>query len=671
MVRNRARPARCVLLAVFVLFAACEESSKSNEDAGTDGGSNTDTDTDTECTDEDPFDLSQCPDTYPEFECTVHVDGDASSSGDGWSWGSAVRTVQAGIDLARCAAVEQGDCDQYQVWVKQGTYYIHQGCREHTVRLREQVALYGGFAGGETALEERDWEANETILDGRDAPDGEKHVYHVVWGRDDAVIDGFTVTGGRAVASADFEDMRNWGGGMEVYKTSPRIENCTFKENVAGFAGGGLDVTEASPTVERCAFLNNSVLNEATSVGGGMAATGSPIVSNCLFEGNSSMGWTGGLDVAGGSPVVTDCVFVGNHAEWGGGLVLWETEDAQVENCLLASNTADFGGALGAAWGTGSVMDCVFAQNSARAGGALGIDNDSLRLEDCVFHSNSASETGGVAFMNSAGQTAFERCSFVGNSALAGGGGVFSQMSDDILISNSTFIGNTASTGAGLWTTGDDETSPGSVSNCTFFMNQALSGSGGVSVEGGSVSVSNSVLFGNEPYEVGYLPLTSPVAVSHSLVEAGYSGPGNLDADPLFAGAPLFDGGAWTAVDYETTDLSTVLTDNAASWEPGALAGLPLELGADDGAIWAEIADNTETEVIVIGDLTGTVEVGQTYAVYDLRLAAGSPCIDAADGDLAPETDKDGNPRVDDPATVNTGVGTPEHVDIGAYEYQP
>ncbi len=54
----------------------------------------------------------------------------------------------------------------------------------------------------------------------------------------------------------------------------------------------------------------------------------------------------------------------------------------------------------------------------------------------------------------------------------------------------------------------------------------------------------------------------------------------------------------------------------------------------------------------------------------DLHLAPGSPCIDAADGAAAPALDMDGNPRVDDPDTPNTGEGPP-WADMGAYEIQP
>jgi len=54
----------------------------------------------------------------------------------------------------------------------------------------------------------------------------------------------------------------------------------------------------------------------------------------------------------------------------------------------------------------------------------------------------------------------------------------------------------------------------------------------------------------------------------------------------------------------------------------------------------------------------------------DYALTAGSPCIDAADGDVAPSTDIDGNGRHDDPGVWDTGVGTPTYVDMGCHEFQ-
>jgi len=63
-------------------------------------------------------------------------------------------------------------------------------------------------------------------------------------------------------------------------------------------------------------------------------------------------------------------------------------------------------------------------------------------------------------------------------------------------------------------------------------------------------------------------------------------------------------------------------------------------------------------------------------ALKNLRLAPGSPCIDAADNGgftlPVPAGDVNDKPRFhDDPATANTGLGTGGIADMGAYEFGP
>jgi hypothetical protein len=61
-------------------------------------------------------------------------------------------------------------------------------------------------------------------------------------------------------------------------------------------------------------------------------------------------------------------------------------------------------------------------------------------------------------------------------------------------------------------------------------------------------------------------------------------------------------------------------------------------------------------------------------ALADYHLAAGSPCIDAASNPAVPHgvtEDLDGHRRfVDDPGTLDTGLGRAPIVDMGAYEFQ-
>ncbi|MCI0630542.1 MAG: hypothetical protein L0Y44_07810 [Phycisphaerales bacterium] len=82
----------------------------------------------------------------------------------------------------------------------------------------------------------------------------------------------------------------------------------------------------------------------------------------------------------------------------------------------------------------------------------------------------------------------------------------------------------------------------------------------------------------------------------------------------------------------------------------------------------------------MIGDFTSAfaqyfpTAAGDPYQVYDVRIVAGSPAIDAGDNSSVPAlitTDLDGQPRfVDDPATRDTGLGEPPVVDIGCFEFQ-
>ena len=58
-------------------------------------------------------------------------------------------------------------------------------------------------------------------------------------------------------------------------------------------------------------------------------------------------------------------------------------------------------------------------------------------------------------------------------------------------------------------------------------------------------------------------------------------------------------------------------------------------------------------------------------ATGDFHLTGTSPCIDAGNGDVAPQYDLDGFPRSDDETVSNTGAGTPDYTDMGVYEWTP
>jgi hypothetical protein len=59
-----------------------------------------------------------------------------------------------------------------QIWVSAGVYYPDEGGgqtdddRTSAFQLKDGVALYGGFAGDESARDQRNWEAHVTVLSG-------------------------------------------------------------------------------------------------------------------------------------------------------------------------------------------------------------------------------------------------------------------------------------------------------------------------------------------------------------------------------------------------------------------------------------------------------------------------------------------------------------------------
>jgi hypothetical protein len=81
----------------------------------------------------------------------VRVSTIGDDANDGATWASAKRTIQAGIDAASAVG---GD-----VWVAAGTY-------AERITLLPYAHLYGGFVGGETQRDQRDWNANRVVLDG-------------------------------------------------------------------------------------------------------------------------------------------------------------------------------------------------------------------------------------------------------------------------------------------------------------------------------------------------------------------------------------------------------------------------------------------------------------------------------------------------------------------------
>ena len=313
----------------------------------------------------------------PNVGTTIYVDDDATGANEGSSWADACQCLQDALAAAQYAdeiRVAQGTYKPDQkVMIGRGGLQIitSSGDRTATFQLINAVSLKGGYAGfGEPDPDARDIEAYETILSGdlngddmpvanpsdlMDEPTRAENSFHVVtgsWADETAVLDGFTITAGNANMPTG-ADKR--GGGMYNQDGSPIVTNCTFNGNSAN-AGGGMRNNNSSPRVANCTFRGNSANNK----GGGIHNYGShPNITNCTFSENSAENGGGLRNGINSSPAVTNCTFSKNSAEYGGGMYNNRSSSPTVTNCTFSSNLASRGGAIYNESGSLNVINCI------------------------------------------------------------------------------------------------------------------------------------------------------------------------------------------------------------------------------------------------------------------------------------------------------------------------
>lgn len=293
----------------------------------------------------------------------LYVDANAAPNGNGYSWANAFDKLQDALEVA---------CSGDEIWVAQGTYTAGLA-RDSGFQMVPGVAVYGGFNGTETSRDQRDWSSNETILSGDVNNDDNgfsnngENVYHVVFGTENAALDGFAVTGGNA-SDLTGSFYKNCGGGAFNGWSSFTLKNCKFSGNSADEYGGGMYNEGGSPTVTDCAFISNS---GGYYGGGGMCNyRSSPKVSNCVFNNNYAFESGGGIyNEEFASPIVKNCIFSGNQALYGGGTYCHRSLII-LDNSTFSSNSAVYGGAMYQIWSSSpTVTNCILWGNTASVSG--------------------------------------------------------------------------------------------------------------------------------------------------------------------------------------------------------------------------------------------------------------------------------------------------------------
>ncbi len=309
----------------------------------------------------------------------LYVDQTATGANNGTSWKDAYSGT-GGLTAAITASVS-GD----QIWVAGGRY-IPGAARAASFTLKNGVAIYGGFAGTEDLLSERDLEieANASILSG-DVSNNDtaypstvgwtENNYHVVTGTGrnaTAILDGFRLTHGYANSGTSDQDK---GGGIICLSGNATFRNLHVINNRVTFGGGGLYLRTASPTLTDCDFEANN----GASFGGAcdMATTCNPIWERCVIV-NNTAARAGGVECFGSSqPDFINCIFVQNVCTGsGGGGALWVGNSSNVDviNCTIYANssTAIGGGGILTTGANTRVRSSIVYLNTGPGGATAG-----------------------------------------------------------------------------------------------------------------------------------------------------------------------------------------------------------------------------------------------------------------------------------------------------------
>jgi len=226
---------------------------------------------------------------------TIYVTTTGSNTNTGLSWASPKQSIAQ----AMLIAVEGDD-----VWVKAGIYT--QAAGGISVSLKS-ISIYGGFAGTEIALADRNWVTNKTILNNTGTATNSRHF--LVGSTGDAtnfILDGFTLQNGTS----------NAGGAISFSGSLSQnmiVRNCIFRNNRSTGNNGTISLLAGnSVSFYNCLFENNEAADKASVVGN----LGTCNFYNCTFVNNKSARTVDGAGTVmflGSSGSLVNCIVWNNR----------------------------------------------------------------------------------------------------------------------------------------------------------------------------------------------------------------------------------------------------------------------------------------------------------------------------------------------------------------------
>ncbi|TVQ32060.1 MAG: hypothetical protein EA376_06970 [Phycisphaeraceae bacterium] len=455
---------------------------------------------------------------------------------------------------------------------------------------------------------------------------------------------GFTA-GDRAAAFEPAPDVAMLGGYAGVLDEDPdHRDTSVFTTTLSGAIGKTPE--EGSFTVVLIDGVEGVSL-DGFVITGGFADIAMP--QDQIVDGPPSEG--GGVFIAEASPVFIDCRIVGNHARRGGGVGARDASPS-FTRVRFSENTAGEGAGLYAEGGDALLTDVRFIGNSADFGAGALLHEASAAVANTIFTGNTARFRGGAMLLLPGGQVDIEAGAFRDNQAE--NGGAILNDGADVRIVNTVFGANAAehSGGAVLHRNGSLK-----MINCAIAGNQSSFG-GAVSARSGAELINCTISNNEASQQNGTAFGGGFIGGGLRIFDAGFELRNTIlsgNAAPVGAQAAIRE--------------SQAVLDVAYSYVEGQSGGVVNSGGAVMFGAGNLIEGPVFAAALPIGEGAGT-------SLDNLRLAPGSPGIDAGDSTVVPADvmfDLDGAPRFrDDPDTPDTGVigDAPAVVDLGAWEFR-
>lgn len=315
--------------------------------------------------------------------CRVTTAGASGNSGADWS---TPLDLQSALALSTCS----------EIWVAAGIYKptTNPSERDVSFSINREVAIYGGFAGTETARDERDPYSHVTVLsgdidnndfnnDGNGIAESYDNIsgsnsYHVVY-LDGAtlqpitsatVLDGFTITAGLAAGGGQHDSgagLYCLGTGVSGAGCAPTVTQLVFSGNQANSSGGavfndGSAGGNASPSFRQVDFHGNFANHGGAMYNLGEAGNSSPLLDTVTLYGNRvnfngaaiyNYGASGGQ----ASPTLINVTISDNHGESGSGLLNYcgssGASSPTLTNVTIVGNVATTAGGGLRNWSSG------------------------------------------------------------------------------------------------------------------------------------------------------------------------------------------------------------------------------------------------------------------------------------------------------------------------------